>query len=53
MAGRVVTQTFVTYKDADGNWQTALRGAEINVHKDDIERLEKSGAFDKLPAPPA
>lgn len=41
-----VTQAVVSYIDSDGNWQTALRGAEIDVHKDDLKRLENSGAFD-------
>lgn len=43
---RTVTQAVVSYLDADGNWQTALRGAEIDVHKDDLGRLEAAGAFD-------
>lgn len=45
MTARTVTQAVVSYKDSDGAWQTALRGAEINVHADDLARLESTGAF--------
>lgn len=44
--GKKVAQAVVSYMDADGNWQTALRDAEIDVHKDDLGRLEAAGAFD-------
>lgn len=43
---RKVAHAVVSYMDSDGNWQTALRGAEVDVHKDDLGRLEEAGAFD-------
>lgn len=49
MATRTVTHAVVSYKDVDGNWQTALRGAEVDVHDSDLARLEAGGAFDTLP----
>jgi hypothetical protein len=49
MASRTVTHAVVTYKDAAGLWQSALRGDEIEVHADDVDRLEAAGAFDALP----
>lgn len=50
MSNFKVAHLSVSYKDAEGNWQLAAKGAEISVHKDDLERLEKSGALEKEPA---
>lgn len=50
MAEKEVTAAVVTYRDENGNWQTALRGEKISVHKDDTDRVDKSGAFDKPPS---
>ncbi len=46
MSKQKVTQTSVSYLDKDGVWQTAVRGDEIEPHKDDVDRLKASGAFD-------
>lgn len=51
MATRTVTHAVVSYMDADGLWQTALRGTEIDVHADDLSRLEDAGAFEALVDP--
>lgn len=41
----------MSYLDASGFWQTALRGTEVDVHDDDLARLEATGAFDELSSP--
>jgi hypothetical protein len=51
MATRTVNHAVVSFLDASGLWQTALRGSEIDVHDDDLARLEAAGAFDELSSP--
>jgi hypothetical protein len=51
MATRTVTHAVVSYLDPAGLWQTALRGSEVDVHDDDVARLEAAGAFDELSSP--
>lgn len=48
MALRTVTHAVISFLDANGDWQTALRGSEVDVHADDLARLEAAGAFDEL-----
>lgn len=50
MASRTVTHAVVSYLDASGLWQTALRGSEVEVHASDLARLEAAGAFDEMPS---
>lgn len=38
----------ITYKHEDGHFLTARFGDEIDVHADDVKRLEKLGAFEEL-----
>lgn len=47
MTNHKVAHLSVSYKDAAGNWQMAVKGDEINVHADDLKRLETTGAIAK------